>query len=76
MQITSLTNNEIYDSSNKTSSVEKTKSDDFESLISSTKSVFLTTSLGFNLLCVRTFSCLLDSSFSILKVSFSHLSSA
>ncbi len=38
MQITSLTNNEIYDSSNKTSSVEKTKSDDFESLISSTKS--------------------------------------
>lgn len=33
MQITSLTNNEIYDSSNKTSSVEKTKSDDFESLI-------------------------------------------
>jgi len=37
MQITSLTNNEIYDNSNRTSSVEKAKSDDFESLISSKK---------------------------------------
>lgn len=43
MQITSLTNSEIYDSSNKTSSVEKTKSDDFESFISSTKSTSETT---------------------------------
>lgn len=38
MQITSLTNNEIYDNSNRTSSVEKAKSDDFESFIASQKS--------------------------------------
>lgn len=43
MQITSLTNSDIYDNFNKTSSVEKTKSDDFESLISSTKSTSETT---------------------------------
>lgn len=38
MQISSLTNSEIYDNSNRISSVEKAKNDDFESLISSTKS--------------------------------------
>lgn len=38
MQITSLTNSENYNNSNRTSSVEKTKSDDFESLISSSTS--------------------------------------
>ena len=38
MEITSLTNNQIYDSSNKISNVGKVKSDDFENLISSTKS--------------------------------------
>lgn len=38
MQITSLTNNEIYDNSNRTSSVEKAKSDDFENFIASQKS--------------------------------------
>ncbi len=43
MEITSLTNNDIYDNSNRTSSVEKAKSDDFESLISSTKSTSETT---------------------------------
>lgn len=43
MQITSLTNNEIYNNSNRTSSVEKIKSDDFESFISSTKSTDETT---------------------------------
>ena len=45
MQITSLTNNEIYDSSNRISSVEKAKSDDFESFISSTKSTISLSSL-------------------------------
>ena len=38
MQITSLTNSENYNNSNRTSSVEKIKSDDFESLISSSTS--------------------------------------
>ncbi len=38
MQITSLTNNEIYDNSNRTSSVDKTKSDDFENFMASQKS--------------------------------------
>jgi predicted nucleic acid-binding Zn-ribbon protein len=37
MQISSLTNSEIYDNSNRTSNADKIKSDDFESLISSTK---------------------------------------
>lgn len=39
MKITSLTNNEIYDNSNRTSSVEKAKSDDFENYIASQKSL-------------------------------------
>ena len=43
MQISSLTNIENYDNSEKTSSIEKAKSDDFESLISSTKSINKTT---------------------------------
>ncbi|MDD2290867.1 MAG: hypothetical protein PHV52_01200 [Aliarcobacter sp.] len=43
MEITSLTNSDIYDNSNRTSNVEKAKSDDFESLISSTKSTNQTT---------------------------------
>lgn len=43
MEIISLTNNEIYDSSNKTSNVGKAKSDDFENLISSKKSTTETT---------------------------------
>jgi hypothetical protein len=41
--ISSLTNIENYDNSEKTSSIEKAKSDDFESLISSTKSINKTT---------------------------------
>ena len=43
MQISSLTNIENYNNSEKTSSIEKAKSDDFESLISSTKSINKTT---------------------------------
>ena len=43
MEITSLTNSDIYDNSNRTSNVDKTKSDDFESLISSTKTSTTTT---------------------------------
>ena len=43
MYISSLTNIENYDNSEKTSSIEKAKSDDFESLISSTKSINKTT---------------------------------
>ncbi|CAM3429757.1 hypothetical protein [Arcobacter aquimarinus] len=42
MQITSFTNNN-YNTSNKTSNLEKTKNNDFESLISSTKSTNETT---------------------------------
>lgn len=42
MYISSLTNIENYNSE-KTSSIEKAKSDDFESLISSTKSINKTT---------------------------------
>ena len=38
MQITSLTNSESYGNYNKTSNAEKTKSDNFESLISSSTS--------------------------------------
>jgi hypothetical protein len=41
--ISSLTNIENYDNSEKTSSIEKAKSDDFENLISSTKSINKTT---------------------------------
>ena len=43
MYISSLTNIENYNNSEKTSSIEKAKSDDFESLISSTKSINKTT---------------------------------
>ena len=43
MYISSLTNIENYNNSEKTSSIEKTKSDNFESLISSTKSINKTT---------------------------------
>ena len=43
MDISSLTNIENYNNSEKTSSIEKAKSDDFESLISSTKSINKTT---------------------------------
>ena len=42
MQITSLTNSEIYNSDRRLS-VEKTKSDNFESLLSSTQSTNKTT---------------------------------
>lgn len=48
MEITSLTNSDIYDNSNRTSNVEKAKSDDFESLISSTKSTNQTTTPKIN----------------------------